>query len=118
AASFVLRKDDRPVHDGGAVGMRSVHAGAAAQLRSRPTIRSGTAALPCPGMLPWPTKSAVIRKIIWLLPPMARAVVPSQPSTRGWRATPGLSSSAVLNLPPSRSTTLRQRIADAKHQEK
>ena len=34
--------------------------------------------------LPWPTNSAVIRKIIWLLPPMARAVVPTHPSTRGW----------------------------------
>jgi len=42
----------------------SVHAGAAAQLRNSPTMRSGTAALPCPGMSPCPTKRAVIRKII------------------------------------------------------
>jgi hypothetical protein len=26
----------------------------------------------------------VIRKIIWLLPPMASALVPNQPSTLGW----------------------------------
>ena len=46
-------------------------------------MSNGTAALPWPGMSPWPTKSAVIRKIIWLLPPMASAVVPTQPSVRG-----------------------------------
>jgi hypothetical protein len=49
-------------------------------------MSSGTAALPCPRIVPWPTNSAVMRKIIWLLPPMASAVVPNQPSTLGWGA--------------------------------
>jgi hypothetical protein len=47
-------------------------------------MSKGTAALPCPRTAPWPTNSAVIRKIIWLLPPMASAVVPNQPNTLGW----------------------------------
>jgi hypothetical protein len=34
-------------------------------------------------MSPWPMKSAVIRKIIWLLPPIARAVVPTHPMVLG-----------------------------------
>lgn len=34
--------------------------------------------------LPWPAMRAPIRKRLWLLPPMARAVVPSQPIVRGW----------------------------------
>jgi hypothetical protein len=64
----------------------SVQAGAAAQPRRTPKMSSGTAALPCPRIVPWPTNSAVIKKIIWLLPPMASAVVPNQPSTLGWGA--------------------------------
>jgi hypothetical protein len=47
-------------------------------------MSSGTAALPCPRISPWPMNSAVMMKIIWLLPPMAKAVVPTQPRTRGW----------------------------------
>ena len=52
-------------------------AGIATQLRSRPTISSGTAALP------WLTIRAPIRKRLWLLPPIASAVVPTQPRVRG-----------------------------------
>ena len=51
--------------------------------QEQPIISSGTAALPCPGISPWPANSAVMRNRLWLLPPMARAVVATQPSVRG-----------------------------------
>ena len=61
----------------------SVQAGAAAQPSSTPVMSSGTAALPCPMIASWPTNSAVMMKIIWLLPPMAMAEFANQPSTLG-----------------------------------
>ena len=48
----------------GHMSTSSVHAGAAAQPSSTPTMSSGTAALPWPRMSPWPTNSAVMMKII------------------------------------------------------
>ena len=43
------------------ISTSSTQAGAAAQLRSSPSSSSGTAALPWPGMFPWPTKRAAMR---------------------------------------------------------
>ena len=64
----------------GNMSTSSVQPNAAAQLKSKPTIRSGTAALP------WLARSAPSRNRLWLLPPMANAVVPTQPRVRGVRA--------------------------------
>ena len=47
-------------------------------------MRIGTAALPWPGMAPWPTNRAPSRNKLWLIPPMATHVVPNQPTVRGW----------------------------------
>ncbi len=37
-----------------------------------------------------------MRKIIWLLPPMASAVVPNQPSTLGWGGVTAVSQDVEL----------------------
>jgi len=63
--------------------MSSIQPGIAAQLNSKPAMRSSTAALPCPEIAPCPAKSAVMMKMLWLLPPMAIADVPNQPMVRG-----------------------------------
>ena len=48
------------------------------QLNSIPIASSGIAAVP------WAAISAPSRNSIWLLPPIAIAVVPSHPIVRGW----------------------------------
>ena len=73
-------------------------------------MRRGTAALPCPRIAPWPTKSAVIRKIIWLLPPMASALVPNQPSTLGWGGVMCVSTDVELKGPSSSCLAERRTI--------
>jgi hypothetical protein len=55
----------------------SVQPGAAIQLSSTPTMRTGIAPLPLTAI------SAATRKTIWFEPPMARADVPSQEMVRG-----------------------------------
>jgi hypothetical protein len=50
----------------------------AAQLSSSPMMSNGTAPVP------WLATSAPMRNRLWLLPPIARALVPNQPSVRGW----------------------------------
>ena len=61
----------------GHISTSSVHPKAAAQLSSKPTIKSGTAALPCPAI------SAPIRNRLALLPARASAVVPNHAIVRG-----------------------------------
>ena len=67
----------------GNISTSSIQIGAAAQLSSNPTISNGIAALPWPRMSPCPIGSAPRMNRDWLLPPMASAVVPTQPSVRG-----------------------------------
>lgn len=67
----------------GHIKMSSVQPGSAIQLSRRPKAKIGTAAVPWPRMVPWPATKAPIRKRLWLLPPIASALVPSQPIVRG-----------------------------------
>ena len=61
----------------GHIRISSVHPGSAAHDIARPTTRSGTAAVPCAA------RRAPTMNSIWLLPPMAIAVVPTHPMVRG-----------------------------------
>src|SRR3954451_19799531 len=61
----------------GHMSTSSVHPGAAAQPRSTPAMRMGTAPLPCAAM------RAPTRNTIWFEPPMARADVPNHETVRG-----------------------------------
>ena len=61
----------------GHIRISSVQPGSAIQLSSSPTASSGIAALP------WLITSAPIRNRLWLLPPIASAVVPTQLIVRG-----------------------------------
>ena len=67
----------------GHIMISSSQPGSAAQLRSNPTMSNGTAAVPC--VTNSPVAPAMMNRL-WLLPPMARAVVPIQPMVRGWVA--------------------------------
>jgi hypothetical protein len=61
----------------GHMRISSTHPGAAAQLSSSPIASNGIAAVPCVAMI------APSRNRLWLLPPIASAVVLTHPSVRG-----------------------------------
>ncbi len=81
----------------------SIQPGAAAQPSSTPTIRIGTAPLPCAAI------SAPTRNTIWLDPPMASADVPSHPIVRGcsrtWAPSDGLDGAFIQGSRPQRAGT-------------
>src|SRR2546430_8123996 len=75
----------------GHIMISSVHPGSAIHDSASPTIRSGTAAVP------WLAKSAPRRNRLWLLPPIASAVVPTHPIVLGCATAVSDVSPAVLN---------------------
>src|ERR1044071_10461161 len=62
----------------GHMSTSSIQPGVAAQLSRSPTMSRGTAPVP------WLATRAPMRNRLWLLPPIASALVPNQPSVRGW----------------------------------
>lgn len=86
----------------GHIRMSSIQPGVAAQLRTSPMMSSGTAALPCA------STRAPIRKRLWFDPPIASAVAPGQPSTRGWVPLTGVADI----LPPDRAANLERGLAE------